>query len=253
MQLLYSQKKIFLLRVLKQGITNLFTALNLFCGCFAAHLAFKSLFEEAFLLVLLGVIFDLFDGFFARTFKVENDFGLHFDSMADLVTSGLVPGIVMFNLISQTGTEELNFSLIILQNEFLFSFNPYSLFGFLITLATGVRLAKFNISKDQDHEFIGLPAPANALLVENPLLCFIRPMVNSSLMLFLITLTSSVIMNIRFRLFSFKIKYKSFKEYSFQMILLLMVFPAFYFFNWSAIPLLVIIYLILNLVRNINS
>ena len=80
--------------LIKRSIPNLFTALNFLCGCFASYLAFKNLFEAAFLLVFLGAFFDLFDGFFARLLKVESSFGLQFDSMADLITSGFVPGIV---------------------------------------------------------------------------------------------------------------------------------------------------------------
>ena len=100
------------MELLKRSIPNLFTALNFLCGCFAAFLAYKNLFEAAFLLVFLGAFFDLFDGFFARLLKVESDFGLQFDSMADLVTSGLVPGIVMYNLFMEVGIRELNFTVV---------------------------------------------------------------------------------------------------------------------------------------------
>ena len=98
--------------MIKKNIPNFFTALNLFCGCLASYFAFKSLFEAAFLLVLIGVFFDLFDGFFARLLKVESNFGLQFDSMADLITSGLVPGIVMYKLFLQVGIKEMDFSLL---------------------------------------------------------------------------------------------------------------------------------------------
>ena len=86
------------MHLLKKIIPNLFTALNFLCGCSAAYLAYKNLFEAAFLLVFLGAFFDLFDGFFARLLDAESEFGLQFDSMADLITSGVVPGVVMYNL-----------------------------------------------------------------------------------------------------------------------------------------------------------
>ena len=153
------------MELLKRSIPNLFTALNFLCGCFAAYLAYKNLFEAAFLLVFFGAFFDLFDGFFARLLKVESDFGLQFDSMADLVTSGLVPGIIMYNLFMEVGVRELNFTTHILQSEFTFSFAPMALLGFLIPLSAGIRLARFNIDKEQQYDFKGLPAPANALFI----------------------------------------------------------------------------------------
>ena len=97
--------------MIKKNIPNFFTSLNFLCGCLASYFAFKSLFEAAFLLVLIGVFFDLFDGFFARLLKVESNFGLQFDSMADLITSGFVPGIVMYKLLLQVGLKEMDFSL----------------------------------------------------------------------------------------------------------------------------------------------
>ena len=97
--------------MIKKNIPNFLTSLNFLCGCLASYFAFKSLFEAAFLLVLFGVFFDLFDGFFARLFKVESNFGLQFDSMADLITSGLVPGIVMYKLFLQVCLKEIDYPL----------------------------------------------------------------------------------------------------------------------------------------------
>ena len=106
---------------IKKNIPNFFTSLNFLCGCFATYLAFKNLFEAAFFMVFLGAFFDLFDGFFARLFKAESSFGLQFDSMADLITSGLVPGVVMYKLFLEIGIREIDFSFIFLQNNLGFS------------------------------------------------------------------------------------------------------------------------------------
>ena len=245
------------MELLKRSIPNLFTALNFLCGCFAAYLAYKNLFEAAFILVFLGAFFDLFDGFFARLLKVESDFGLQFDSMADLVTSGLVPGIVMYNLFMEVGVRELNFTTHILQSEFTFSFAPMALLGFLIPLSAGIRLARFNIDKEQQYDFKGLPAPANALfivalplLIEHPNFTPIKPFLQTFSSLTVITLLSALLMNIRLPLFSFKIKSFKFSEYRYQFILLLVSLPTFYFFSWVAVPLLILFYLILNFFRN---
>ena len=245
------------MELLKKSIPNLFTAINFLCGCFATYLAFKNLFEAAFLMILIGTFFDLFDGFFARLLKVESNFGLQFDSMADLITSGFVPGVVMYNLFLEIGVRELNFTTHILQSEFTFSFAPFALIGFLIPLAAGIRLARFNVDDDQQYDFKGLPAPANALfvvalplIIEHPQFEALKPILKSFSTLFVITLMSSIIMNLRLPLFSFKIKSSNLSDYKYQIVLFVLSVPAFFLFNWVAVPLLIMIYLILNFIRN---
>ena len=256
-QLLYCQKYLFLVQLIKRNIPNFFTALNFLCGCFAVYLAFKNLFEAAFLLVFLGAFFDLFDGFFARLLRVESQFGLQFDSMADLVTSGLAPGMVMYKLFLEIGIREMDLSFILLRNEFTFSFAPYALVGFLVSLGAGIRLAKFNTNSDQQFDFKGLPAPANALfivslplLIEHPFFFSVKPFLTSYPPLVIICFMSAILMNMRLPLFSFKIKSLNIREYIYQLVLLVFTIPIFYFFEWVAVPLLLIIYMVLNLISN---
>jgi CDP-diacylglycerol--serine O-phosphatidyltransferase len=85
---------------IKNHIPNLITLLNLFSGCIALVFASKDNFEMAFFFVCLGIFFDFFDGFFARLFNVSSPLGLQLDSLADMVTFGVVPGFVMYQLIS---------------------------------------------------------------------------------------------------------------------------------------------------------
>ncbi|MGK0324597.1 MAG: CDP-diacylglycerol--serine O-phosphatidyltransferase, partial [Psychroserpens sp.] len=85
---------------IKKYIPNFITLLNLFCGSIAVIFAVHNNFVATALFVFLGVFFDFFDGFFARKFNVQGALGVQLDSLADMVTSGLVPGIVMFKLIS---------------------------------------------------------------------------------------------------------------------------------------------------------
>ncbi len=245
------------MQLIKKNIPNFFTALNFLCGCFAVYLAFKNLFEAAFLMVFLGAFFDLFDGFFARLLRVESQFGLQFDSMADLVTSGLAPGMVMYKFFLEIGIREMDLSFVLLRNEFTFSFAPYALIGFLVSLGAGIRLAKFNIDTEQQFDFKGLPAPANALfivslplLIEHPLFSSVKPFLTTYPALFIICAISAILMNIRLPLFSFKIKSLNIREYGYQFVLLLFVFPVFYFFQWVAVPILIVVYLILNVIRN---
>lgn len=243
--------------MIKKNIPNFFTSLNLICGCLASYFAFKSLFEAAFLLVLIGVFFDLFDGFFARLLKVESNFGLQFDSMADLITSGLVPGIVMYKLFLQVGIKEMDFSLNIINVDFIFSFSSLAMIGFIITLSSAIRLTRFNLDISQKDEFNGLPAPANALFIvslpilfDHPFFDSIKPFVFSFPALLIITLLSSVLMNLRFRLFTFKLNSFKINENLYQIAFVIVGVILFYFLNWISIPILIISYIIVNIFRN---
>ena len=138
---------------MKALIPNLITLLNLFSGTIAVIFAVEGVLTMAAFFVFLGIFFDFIDGFLARKLNVASALGLQLDSLADMVTSGLVPGLIMFQLISQslTGSEPYVDLL------------PYM--GLLITLGSAYRLANFNISIEQKNYFTGLPTPANALLV----------------------------------------------------------------------------------------
>ena len=137
-------------------IPNLFTFLNLFFGCVAIVQGLKG---DLFLLaifVLLGIICDFFDGFFARILKVNSQLGVQLDSLSDLVTFGITPSLVMFSYLSNSD--------FILENSShnLVKFVPY--LSFIITIASSYRLAKFNLDNSLNH-FKGLPTPANALFI----------------------------------------------------------------------------------------
>ena len=220
-------------------------------------MAYKNLFEAAFLMVFLGAFFDLFDGFFARLLNAESQFGLQFDSMADLITSGIAPSMVMYKLFLEVGIREIDFSFFLLRNEFNFTIAPFALVSFVIALGAAIRLSKFNIDSDQRSEFKGMPAPANALfivalplLLEHPLFQVIKPFIANYVALLFISLISFLLMNTRLPLFSFNITSFNFREYSYQFIFLLLVFPVFYFFKWVAVPLMILFYLLLNVIRN---
>lgn len=244
--------------MIKKNIPNALTSLNLICGCLACFMAFNNLFQAAFFLVLLGGFFDLFDGMFARILKVESAFGVQYDSMADLITSGVVPGVIMYQLFLISGFREVSFSFSIFQNEFLFSLVPIALISFLIPMGAAIRLAKFNLDAEQKFDFKGLPAPANALfivslplLVNDPNFGFINPYLFSLVGLCATCVFSLLIMNINFRLFSFKIYRLSMTEYGYQFVFVVICLPLFFLFQWAAIPFLILTYLFMNIIRNV--
>ncbi len=200
---------------MKQHIPNFITLLNLFCGCIAVVFAVMNRLEIAALFVFFGIFFDFLDGLAARLLTVQSEIGVQLDSLADMVTSGVVPGVIMFQLLnmSQTGGWGHGF----LETESDLSFLPF--FGFLITLASAYRLANFNVDENQVSSFVGLPTPANALLIISLpwiLLYHNNDALNSLILnpwfLMAMTLVSTFLLNSRLRLFALKFENWSFKD-----------------------------------------
>jgi len=229
---------------IKKHIPNTITLLNLLCGCIAIVFVSEQDFEIAFFFVFLGIFFDFFDGFFARLLKVSGPMGLQLDSLADMVTSGVVPGYVMFWLLSNS------------QNEI--STSPYIPFlGFIITLGSCYRLAFFNIDTRQSESFIGLPTPANSLfMLSLPLVIrhsdslMVFEFLTSQWFLLVITLFSAYILNAEIPLFSLKIKKFSFKDNALQIGFLLMSLLLLVFLQYAGVPLVIIGYVLLSILNN---
>lgn len=230
---------------IKKQIPNLITLLNLFSGCIALVFAAQSKFELAFYFVCLGIFFDFFDGFFARLFKVSSPLGLQLDSLADMVTSGVVPGFVMFSMLSES------------QNEItVCPVFPY--LGFIVTLGSCYRLANFNIDTRQTDSFIGLPTPANSLFILSlPLVLeysdslLVLETLTNQWVLLAIVLGSAYILNAEIPLFSLKLKKFTVKDNLLQMVFLLVSFLLVFFFHYLGIPLLILFYVLLSVVNNI--
>ena len=193
------------------------------------------------LFVFLGIFFDFFDGLLARKLDVHSELGLQLDSLADMVTSGLVPGLVMFYLFKLGNPDTSSFS----------AYLPY--IGLLITLASAYRLANFNIDDNQTDSFIGLPTPANALLILS--LPLIMEFQNNDIMnaiilnkwfLIIITLLSSFLLNANIKLIALKFKTWSFKDNSVRYILIILSIILLVIFQFAAIPLIIISYIIIS-------
>lgn len=224
----------------KKHIPNLITLLNLFCGCIALIFAIALNFEMAFFFVSLGIFLDFFDGFFARLLKVSSELGLQLDSLADMVTSGLVPGFVMFLMLTKSTD---------------ISFIPY--LGFIITLGSCYRLANFNIDTRQTDSFIGLPTPANALLILSlPLVMqhtdseLIYDILQNEWVLLAITAFSAYILNAEIPLFSLKIKEFNFAKNKLQIVFLTISIVLLIVFQFLGIPLVILFYVLLSVLSN---
>lgn len=229
---------------IKKHIPNLITLINLFCGCVAVVFVSEQNYEMAFYMVCLGIFFDFFDGFFARLFKVSSPLGLQLDSLADMVTSGVVPGYVMFSMFTNSAHE--------------LGTNPLIPFlGFIVTLGSCYRLANFNIDTRQTDSFIGLPTPANALFILSlPLVLkfsdslIILEVLTNQWVLLVITLCSAYILNAEIPLFSLKIKKFNLKDNALQMVFLLGSIVLVLLLHYLAIPLIIIFYVLLSVVNN---
>lgn len=136
----------------KKHIPNAITCCNLFSGCVACAMAFEGSFVWALTFIVLGAVFDFFDGLAARFLGVASPMGLQMDSLADDITFGFAPAVMVFTFMQQ-----LSFPF---ADSIAWVF-PY--FAFFIAVFSAVRLAKFNIDKRQTTSFMGLPTPANAL------------------------------------------------------------------------------------------
>ena len=141
--------------MIKKHIPNTITCLNLISGCIATYWAFQGNYELALLFIVIGAVFDFFDGMVARLLHVSSPIGKELDSLADDITFGFAPSAIVFSFLK--GMEaEADSSLFTLHSSLHF-------LAFIMAAFSALRLAKFNLDERQAMGFIGLPTPANAL------------------------------------------------------------------------------------------
>ncbi len=227
---------------MKSYIPHFITLLNLFSGCVAVIFALEGNMKLTALFVCLGVFFDFFDGLLARKLKVESELGVQLDSLADMVTSGLVPGLVLFHLLGLA--PQLSWE----------TYNLLPYFGLLVTLASAFRLAKFNISTNQSDAFIGLPTPANTLLIISlPLILEYQhsDAINATILnpwfLIVLTLVSCYLLNAPIKLIALKFKTWNFKDNASRYILIVLSIAILAIFQFAGIPLVIIAYILLSI------
>lgn len=244
---------------MKQHIPNLITLLNVLCGCVATVYAVSNILEMAALFVCLGIFFDFLDGLAARLLQVKSELGIQLDSLADMITSGLVPGIIMFQLLNMSELGGWNMtSSFSLADDSDFSLLPF--FGFLITLASAYRLAKFNIDENQATSFIGLPTPANALLIISlPLILLYQnnDILNSVILnqwfLIGLTLLSGYLLNSKIELFALKFENWSFKDNALRYIFIIIGLVLLITMRYLGITLSIVFYVLGSWTRNLAA
>ena len=244
---------------MKKQIPNLITGLNLLCGCLAILFVVSGDLVISSLLVIAGMFFDFFDGLVARLLHVQSKLGVQLDSLADMVSFGVVPGLMMFQLLNKSlMPQELRtgFEATETLKEFEpgMSFIPFM--GFLIIIASAYRLAKFNIDTRQSDNFIGLPTPANTLLITSlPLIFqyqyspFLERVIFNHWFLIALTIVSSLLLNAEIKLFSQKFKSWDFNANQVRYIFLALSIAAIITIKFIAIPFIIIMYIVASLLR----
>ena len=253
---------------LKKHIPNTLTSLNLLFGCFAIANAFHGNLVMSAYLVGAAAIFDFFDGFVARALKVGREFGKQLDSLADMVTFGVVPGVVMYLLIHSAIQNNL---YVLFPDGYytkfytrLLDYLPF--IGFLIPVFSGLRLAKFNIDTRQTDSFIGVPTPANTILICSLTLIvkqnlgMAHPSAFSSYLSNLInfnyyflvglTIVMSFLLVSELPLFALKFKNFGWADNKIRYLFLIIAAVLLILFQFIAIPFIILLYIILSIINN---
>jgi len=229
---------------LKKHLPNALTCGNLFCGCagIVAVLVRNEILTASYLIGLAAVL-DFLDGFLARLLKAYSPIGKELDSLADMVTFGLLPSIIIFRLISGS----MEGPAYDLQTYVLV---PHA--AFLMAIFSALRLAKFNVDPRQTDSFIGVPTPANALLVASlPLMLRQHPDWESFLVRpgFLIgfTVAMSLLLVAELPLFALKFKTYAFRPNAVRYLFLLGSALLLVLLGATAVPLIMVAYLLVSL------
>ena len=222
-------------------IPNTVTCLNLFSGCIASVMAFEAKYELAIGFIILSAVFDFFDGMLARLLDAKSPIGKDLDSLADDISFGIAPALMVFSLFKEVHYPEMLMGI----KDFM----PYT--AFLIAVFSALRLAKFNIDTRQTSSFIGLPVPANALfweaLIAGTHYVLISDFFNAIYLFILVVLFSYLLIS-EIPMFSLKFKNLTWKDNKVSFIFLLVCIPLLVFFGVSGFAAVIAWYIFLSVV-----
>ena len=226
---------------MKKHIPNAVTCLNLFTGCLGIVFAFQGELECASYAILIAAVFDFFDGMLARLLKAYSDIGKDLDSLADMVSFGVLPSVIVYQLFLESQPSNL-----------LLQWLSFS--AFLIAIFSALRLAKFNNDTRQTENFIGLPTPANAMLIASlPFIAdqgnFISSYLQNPIFLALFSLGMGLLLVSEIHLMSLKFSSMDLRKNSHRYILVFSSLILLVIFKFAAVPLIVILYFILSFIQ----
>lgn len=238
---------------MKSIIPNTLTAINLFCGCVAILAFLNHFYLLGIILIFVAAFADFFDGFVARLLNVPSELGKQLDSLADMVSFGVVPGVILYVALSKA-CQVSSFEEIIRNQQY----TPF--LGFLVSVFSGIRLAKFNIDTRQSETFIGLPTPANTLFfISIPLIWtfgennnLANSIISNPSILIGLTLLFSFLLVAELPLIALKFKKYSFKNNIFRYLLILLSVISILLFKYLAIPVILISYIALSVIEQLT-
>ncbi len=227
---------------IRKHLPNFITCANLFSGCIGIVLAFKGELVAASYAIFLSAIFDFFDGLASRVLKSFSGIGKDLDSLADMVSFGVLPAVIMYQLFLQTPQiDKVS--------------NWLDFIAFLIPVFSALRLAKFNVDTRQTEHFIGLPTPANAILIASfPIILshhnrFYTPYLQNPYVLPCFVVVMCALLVAEMPMLSLKFKNSEFNENIFRYLLLLFSAILILFFKFAAVPVIIFIYIILSIIQ----
>jgi CDP-diacylglycerol--serine O-phosphatidyltransferase len=221
-------------------IPNTVTCCNLLSGCVASVMAFQANYEAAILFIILGAIFDFFDGMLARLLNVSGPLGKELDSLADDITFGFAPSAIVFSLFKEVQYPEFMSGIV--------DYFPYT--AFIIAAFSALRLGKFNIDPRQSSSFIGLPTPANALFWGSLVVGGHSFLVSDSfnaIYLFILVILMSYLLVAELPMFSLKFKNLSWRDNKISYIFLLVCIPLLAIFRLSGFAAIILWYILWSL------
>ena len=229
-------------------IPNSITLLNLFVGIIAVILLIENSLDvsDIFILTLICIFLDYLDGFIARLLKVESKFGSNLDSLADIISFGFVPGIIIYNMLKETHSDSIG--------SILSSLIPF--LGFIITLSSAFRLARFSTENKNDGFFRGLPTPANTIMIYSIAIIgssdnFFSKMIMNYNFLILLSIITSLLLVSKIKLINFKFPDFSLSRLNkIRYLLIILFIVLLLFLKINAIPLVMILYILSSLVYN---
>lgn len=222
--------------MIKKHIPNFITTLNLFSGCFAIYYGFQANYEMVMAFILIAAVFDFMDGLAARILKAYSAMGKELDSLADVVSFGVAPGVLVFSLINES----------VLPDWMAFV-------GFIVPVFSALRLAKFNIDARQTSSFIGMPTPANALFWAGMGYSFSDLLIDNGLLTIVLAIVFCLFLVSEVPMFSLKFKNLSLKNNWVQYLFLVGSVALIVYFQTKALALIIAWYLVLSAIIAVFS
>lgn len=245
------------MNVIRKVVPAFFTCLGLISGCISIVYSLqREMIIVAGFFIIFAAIFDFLDGFFARILNSVSEFGRQLDSLADIISFGVAPSMILYRLILFSLVDT---GLNIAKPGFNKALILYS--AFIVVVFSAIRLAKFNIDSKQKHYFRGLPTPASALLIAsfgiNSDVYFLpfetkENVYNIYSLIFLLVLIAiiCILLVSNIRMFSLKFKDLSFRNNGIRYLFIVISAVIIILFGILGLAPVIILYIILSLVNN---